>query len=231
ARDGHGADRERQPEREQRPPARLEQPPRLAGRGDGHARQAREERPAQRRRERDDGVEEAIGGGVASELAGGRQPLEHHHVDPVVEREARHEEPERHRATQPGDAGAGRPPPRAARPPPVIAAESTEPGTGCSDGRPIRSRAVRSTSEGMVRAETTDASPPMPMAATMAASWPRSSARPTIAADDATASVSAARRTTAITRGVWAGARLASRMARVARPKSASAPNGKQKAR
>ena len=122
-------------------------------------------------------------------------------------------------------------PPPAASTPTVIADESTEPVTRCSDSRPIRSRAVRSTSEGKVRAETTDASPPMPMAATMAASWPRSSARPTIAADDATASVSAARRTTAITRGVWAGARLASRMARVARPKSASAPNGKQKAR
>ena len=34
----------------------------------------------------------------------------------------------------------------------------------------------------------------------------------------------------AITRGAWAGPRLASRMASVARPKSANAPNGKQNA-
>src|SRR5437763_1969961 len=85
--------------------------------------------------------------------------------------------------------------------------------------------------DGIVRAETSEARPPRPIAATIAASWPNSSARPTIAADAAVASVSAVRRVTAMTRDAWAGVRLASRMASVASPKSASAPKGKQNAR
>ena len=121
-------------------------------------------------------------------------------------------------------------PPWARSTPRVMADESTAPVTRCSASRSIRSCAVRSTRDGIVSADTTDASPPRPMAATMAVSWPRSSARPTIAADAAVASVRAVRRTTAITRGACAGPRLTSRMASVARPKSANAPNGKQNA-
>ena len=132
-------------------------------------------------------------------------------------------------ATEP--ASSATTPPPAVRTPTVMAEDSTAPSTRCSDSRSIRSRAVSRTSEGIVSADTMEARPPRPIAATSAVSWPSSTARPTIAAQEAVASVSAARRATAITRGAWLGARLASRMASVASPKSASAPKGKQNAR